>query len=127
MPFHVEKAKNYCNFLFILSSTASLISMFSDFINILMNKVKKNASFCELFSIIFQRSKTFQRLFSPLCKSIIMEIINMQMRHYLHNNKGYRALPYTKLKLMMCAFQPYVTHSAKKDIMLQNFKIEFYI
>ena len=23
-----------------------------------------------------------------------MEIINMQMRHYLHNGKGYRALPY---------------------------------
>ena len=35
-----------------------------------------------------------------------MEIINMQMRHYLHNGKGYRALPYTKLKLMLCAFQP---------------------
>ena len=32
----------------------------------------------------------------------------MQMRHYLHNGKGYRALPYTKLKLMPCAFQPYV-------------------
>ena len=26
-----------------------------------------------------------------------MEIINMQMRHYLHNGKGYIALPYTKL------------------------------
>ena len=37
-----------------------------------------------------------------------MEIINMQMRHYLHNGKGYRALPYTKLKLMLCAFQPYI-------------------
>ena len=32
----------------------------------------------------------------------------MQMRHYLHNGKGYRALPYTKLKLMLCAFQPYI-------------------
>ena len=30
------------------------------------------------------------------------------MRHYLHNGKGYRALPYTKLKLMLCAFQPYI-------------------
>ena len=37
-----------------------------------------------------------------------MEIINMQMRHYLHNGKGYRALPYTKLKLMLCAFQSYI-------------------
>ena len=32
----------------------------------------------------------------------------MQMCHYLHNGKGYRALPYTKLKLMLCALQPYV-------------------
>ena len=30
-----------------------------------------------------------------------MEIINMQMRHYLHNGKGYRALPFSKLKLML--------------------------
>ena len=37
-----------------------------------------------------------------------MEIINMQMCHYLHNGKGYRALPYTKLKLMLCAFQLYI-------------------
>ena len=73
-----------------------------------MNKVKKNLSFCELFSIIFQWSKTFQILFSLLYKSIIREIINMQMRHYIHNGKGYRALPYTKLKLMLCAFQPYI-------------------
>ena len=37
-----------------------------------------------------------------------MEIINMQMHHYLNNDKGYRALPHTKLKLILCAFQPYI-------------------
>ena len=31
-PFHVKKVKNYCHFYF-LSCTASLISIFSDFIN----------------------------------------------------------------------------------------------
>ena len=31
-----------------------------------------------------------------------MEIINMQMRHYLHNGKGYRALPYQIKAYVVC-------------------------
>ena len=57
--------------------------------------------------IIINEARHFKDCF--LCYvnlSIIMEIINIQMRHYLHNRKGYRALPYTKLKLMLCALQP---------------------
>ena len=45
-----------------------------------------------------------------------MEIINMQMHHYLHNGKGYRALPYTKLKLMLCAFQSYIKQFLNKNL-----------
>ena len=73
-----------------------------------MNKVKEIHHFVSFSVSSFNEAKTFQRLFSLLYKSIIIEIINMQMRHYVHNGKGYRALSYTNCiaKLMLCAFQP---------------------
>ena len=112
-PFNVEKVNNYCN----LKQKKIVLYCIFDFYFLRFHKQKcwfwwikwKNPSFCQLFSIIFQWSKTFQRLFSLLCKSIIIEIINIQMRLYLHNCKGYRALLYAQLKLMLCAFQPYIT------------------
>ena len=73
-------------------------------------KWTKIHNFVSVSATIFQLKQDISKavFFSLLCKSIIMEIINMQMHHYLHNGKGYRALPYTKLKLMLCAFQPYI-------------------
>ena len=99
-PFRVEKVKNYWN-LFII---ASLISIFSYFI-----QRDSTTGTCSLLgginvsfsAFIFQQSKTFQRLCSLLS---IMEIINMQMCHYLHNGKGYRALPLYQIKDYVVCF-----------------------
>ena len=63
----------YSKTFFIRSEAKGLTEML-----IPMNKVKTNPSFCELFSIMFQRSKTFQRLF-VLCyvNTIIMEHVSI--------------------------------------------------
>ena len=73
-----------------------------------MNKGNKFHYFVSFSASSFNEAIHFKGCVFLLCKTITMEIINMQMRHYLHNGKGYRALPYTKLKLMLCAFQPYI-------------------